>query len=323
MSAVLEVRHADVTFSIGVASKAKKALNDISLATGGDHSSITAIVGESGSGKTTLIRLLLGFQTPTSGDVAYGGKSLARMTGEERRTFRRDVQAIFQDPFDSFNPFYRVDHPLLAPLKTFKLASSKAEAYSEIEAALRSVGLDPAKTLGKYPHQLSGGQRQRLMIARALLSDPKIILADEPVSMVDASLRSTILGLLYKISTERNISLIYVTHDLTTAYQVADSIVVLNSGNIVEVGATELVVHDPRHAYTQALISAVPTVDFDKPWDLDGTPAQHVRPNADPTVKLVRLEPMRAVAQASTDSRGHATAAEIQMAVAEANAART
>lgn len=198
MNRQLEVTDVDVTFSSGFGGRDKKhALTNLSLTVGGPSPAITAVVGESGSGKTTLIRLLLGFQAPTSGRVSYAGRAVASMNAAEQKTFRREVQAIFQDPFDVFNPFYKIDHPLLAPLAAFDITRSREEAYTKIEAALRSVGLDPAQTLGRYPHQLSGGQRQRVMIARALLLDPAIILADEPVSMVDASLRSTILEILW------------------------------------------------------------------------------------------------------------------------------
>lgn len=319
MAKLLEVADADVVFSSGFGGREKKrALSGVSIAIGGPNPTITAVVGESGSGKTTLIRLLLGFQSPTRGSVLYDGKPVDGMSGAAQAKFRREVQAIFQDPFDAFNPFYRVDHPLLAPLKTFGLAKSRDEAYAKIEKTLESVGLNPAETLGKYPHQLSGGQRQRVMIARALLLDPEIILADEPVSMVDASLRSTILDILYGLNRDLGISLIYVTHDLTTAYQVADSIVVLHGGQVMEVGATDKVIHDPQHPYTKALIAAVPSPDPDTPWNLDETtdaPSRYA-PGAE-QLALYRTEPLRAVA--GTAGQGNAvTAAEIQLAVSAA-----
>jgi peptide/nickel transport system ATP-binding protein len=188
------------------------------------------------------------------------------MTAEEHTAFRREVQAIFQDPFDVYNPFYKVDRVLLKPLRNFGIATSRADAYARIEQALSTVGLRPRETLGRYPHQLSGGQRQRVMIARALLLQPKIILADEPVSMVDASLRATILESLYRLRTDLGISLIYVTHDLTTAYQISDDVVVLYGGKIVEVGDVESVIQRPEHPYTQELIGAIPPPDPNQPW---------------------------------------------------------
>jgi ABC-type oligopeptide transport system ATPase subunit len=319
----LEIRDVDVTFSSGFGGREKKrALQDLSLSVGGPKPGITAIVGESGSGKTTLIRLLLGFQAPSRGEVLYDGKPVARMSDREQTVFRREVQAIFQDPFDVFNPFYRVDHPLLSPFKAFNITRSKDEAYRRIETALRSVGLDPKETLGRYPHQLSGGQRQRVMIARALLLDPAIILADEPVSMVDASLRSTILEILYGLNRDMGISLVYVTHDLTTAYQVADTIVVLHRGQVMEVGAATSIIHDPRHPYTKALIEAVPSPDPDQPWTFEelGEPATRF---IEPDQKLVlhRTDPLRAIAVPAGSVSDTTTAAEIQAAVAAARIA--
>jgi ABC-type glutathione transport system ATPase component len=316
MKKLLEVRDVDVVYS------GKPALRGLSLAIGGPRPSITAVVGESGSGKTTLIRLLLGFQTPTRGDVVYDGAPLPALRGSAQKAFRREVQAIFQDPFDVFNPFYRIDHPLLSPLKAFGLVSSRDEAYAKIEKTLRRVGLDPAETLGRYPHQLSGGQRQRVMIARALLLDPEIILADEPVSMVDASMRSTILEILYGLNRDLGISLIYVTHDLTTAYQVADTIVVLHGGQVMEVGAAEEVIHRPRHPYTQALIEAVPSPDPEKPWNLEepGSGPGRFLPG-DQQLVLYQTDPLRAVAGPFKPGEATTTAAAIQLQVSEAKAA--
>lgn len=323
MQKLLEIRDVDVVFASGWRGRERKtALSGLSLSVGGPYPGITAVVGESGSGKTTLIRLLLGFQRPTSGAVLYDGKPVATMSPAEQAVFRREVQAIFQDPFDVFNPFYKVDHPLLAPLKNFGLTASRDESYARIERTLETVGLKPAETLGRYPHQLSGGQRQRLMIARALLLDPAIILADEPVSMVDASLRSTILDILYGLNRDLGISLIYVTHDLTTAYQVADTIVVLHGGQVMEAGAAEAVIHRPGHAYTKALIAAVPSPDPETPWDIESA-EEPVPLYFQPGEKLVlhRTEPLRAVA-ASANLPGEATTvAEIQAAIGKAKLA--
>ena len=197
---------------------------------------MTAIAGESGSGKTTLARILLGFIPPSAGEVIYRGRDLARMSGAEQRQFRREVQPVFQDPFDVFNPFYRVDHVLHTPLRRYKLAGSPAEERAMIEDALSRVGLRPADTLGRYPHELSGGQRQRVMVARAVLLRPRIIVADEPVSMVDASLRATILDELRTLNRDLGISIVYITHDLTTAFQICDNILILYKGEVAEAG---------------------------------------------------------------------------------------
>ncbi|SFZ81247.1 peptide/nickel transport system ATP-binding protein [Devosia enhydra] len=328
MSKQLDVRDVDVVFSGGFGGRIKnKALSEISLSVGGKRPSITAVVGESGSGKSTLIRLLLGFQAPSRGAVFYDGKPVAGMDAAGQRLFRREVQAIFQDPFDVFNPFYKIDHPLITPLNNFGLVRSRDEAYARIEKTIARVGLRPEETLGKYPHQLSGGQRQRVMIARALLLEPQIILADEPVSMVDASLRSTILEILFNMYREESISLIYVTHDLATAYQVAETIVVLYRGQVMEVGAADDVIHRPRHPYTKALIEAVPSPDPDVPWDLDNPEAGEAERRAlaafdgSTRLALFRTDPLRAVA-APYDSPGErVTAGAIQQAVSEARLA--
>jgi peptide/nickel transport system ATP-binding protein len=324
VASAVELEDVDVVFTAGIGGRIRNtALRNITMSVGGDRPSITAVVGESGSGKSTLIQLLLGFRPPTRGSMRYGGREVAEMTGAERTAFRREVQAIFQDPFDAFNPFYKVDHPLLAPLRRFGLTRSRDEGYARIEETLRSVGLDPAATLGRYPHQLSGGQRQRVMIARALLLDPAIILADEPVSMVDASLRSTILDILYDLYRAKGISLVYVTHDLATAYQVAETIVVLNGGQVMEVGAAEVVIHDPRHPYTRALIAAVPSSDPEVPWDLDnlGSPDALRGAAAGEELVLYRTERLRAVAGPAGAGGERTTVAEIQRAVARAAAA--
>jgi peptide/nickel transport system ATP-binding protein len=249
--------------------KVKHALRDVSLEVGDGAATIAAIVGESGSGKTTLTRLLLGLTTPTSGTVFWHGVALSSLRGKRHLTFRREVQAIFQDPFAVYNPFYLVDRALLLPLRRFGLARAHDDAYRQIHEALSAVGLRPEETLGRYPHQLSGGQRQRIMIARALLLRPRLIIADEPASMVDASLRATILDTLYRLKVERNISLVYVTHDLTTAYQIADTVLVMHDGEVVERGDVEAVIGRPQHAYTQSLIAAIPSVDPDISWGLE------------------------------------------------------
>jgi len=242
------------------------ALEDFSLSIEASPPTITAVVGESGSGKTTLARLILGLASPTSGEVLYQGTDLRKLSGAQRREFLRDVQVIFQDPYDAYNPFYKVDHVLAKPIANFHLAKSRSEARELIEEALEAVGLRPADTLGRYPHQLSGGQRQRIMVARALLAKPRLIIADEPVSMVDASLRATILGSLRKLNQDFGISLLYITHDLTTAYQISQNIIVLYGGSVSEAGDVELVVRQPKHPYTQLLIGSIPSPNPRRRW---------------------------------------------------------
>ena len=268
MPHLLEVQRANVAFGSKRGGTHKLALRNLSLVLP-RAPSITAIVGESGSGKTTLTRLMLGLMAPTQGTVCYDGQDLQQMDRAAFVRYRAEVQAVFQDPFSVYNPFYKVDRVLLLPLLRFGLVATQDEAMQRIRQCLEAVGLRPGDTLGRYPHQLSGGQRQRIMIARALSLRPRLIVADEPVSMVDASLRATILESLYRLKTEQNVSLLYVTHDLTTAYQIADRIVVMLGGEIVEEGEPEQVIHAPQHAYTRALVAAVPPPDPTIDWGLE------------------------------------------------------
>jgi oligopeptide/dipeptide ABC transporter ATP-binding protein len=267
MTALLEAVGVTKTFGGGVFQPpATVALDDFSLRIDTEPPAITAVVGESGSGKTTLARLLLGETEPTFGVVRYLGKDLTKLSREERRAFRRDVQVIFQDPYEVYNPFYKVDHVLAMPARKFGLAKSKIESAEMIRQALTAVGLRPDETLGRYPHQLSGGQRQRLMVARALLIRPRLIIADEPVSMVDASLRATILDSLKTLTQDFGVSLIYITHDLVTAFPISDNIVVLYRGSIAEAGHAEPVVQQPQHPYTRLLMLSIPQPDPDRDW---------------------------------------------------------
>ena len=262
MTALLEAKDLGMVFSSGaIRSRSTIALDQVSLSVPDSPPTITAIAGESGSGKTTLANLFLGLLKPTQGAVYYQGKDLRDMARSERRRFRLEVQTIFQDPFEAYNAFYKVDHVLTTPIRKYKLASSKAQAREMLVNALEEVGLRPDETLGRYPHQLSGGQRQRIMVARALMLQPKIIIADEPVSMVDASLRATILENLRELNQSHGISILYITHDLTTAYQIADNIVVLYRGRVAESGDVEKVINDPQHPYTRLLVESIPQPD--------------------------------------------------------------
>jgi peptide/nickel transport system ATP-binding protein len=273
MTPLLEARQVTKIFGRGLIKKHRTpALEDFSLSIGSGQPSITGVVGESGSGKTTMARLLLGLESPTHGEVLYKGTDLRQLSPSEWRAFRRDVQAIFQDPFEVYNSFYKVDHVLTTPIAKLRLASSKRESRALMEGALQAVGLRPEETLGRYPHQLSGGQRQRIMVARALLLSPKLIIADEPVSMIDASLRATVLDNLRQLNQEFDISIIYITHDLTTAYQISDNIIVLYRGSAAEAGDVELVVRQSQHPYTQLLIGSIPLPDPDRLWS-DEAPA--------------------------------------------------
>jgi len=270
MTILLETRNVQKVFSSGGGLFKKNrqtvALENFSLAIEDHPPTFMTIAGESGSGKTTLANLLLGFLTPTKGEVLYRGQGLGQASPEVQQAFRKEVQAIFQDPFEVYNPFYKIDYILHTPIKKFGLAHSRAEAHDLIIEALRTVGLNPDDTLGRYPHQLSGGQRQRVTIARALLLRPQLIIADEPVSMVDASLRATILESLRTLYLDFGISFIYITHDLTTAYQMSDNIIILYQGTVAEAGGVEQVIKAPQHPYTQELVASIPLPDPEQRW---------------------------------------------------------
>src|SRR5262245_42788476 len=259
MANLLELNNVSKVYSRGlISAHATVALKDFSLTLKEDEPTILTVAGESGSGKTTLAMLLLGFITPTKGQIIYRGKNIESLEGAAKLAYRREVQAVFQDPFAVFNPFYTVDHLLTVPIKHFKLAGTKAEAQKKMEEALTAVGLRPEDILGRFPHQLSGGQRQRINVARALLLKPRLLVADEPVSMVDASLRANILESLKNLHKDHGVTIIYITHDLTTAYHVADSITVLYRGDVVEKGDVESVIRNPQHSYTQLLVDSIP-----------------------------------------------------------------
>ena len=261
MNHLLELRNVTKEFPGGTV-----ALDNVSFSVDADSPSIISIAGESGSGKTTMGMMVLGFLPPSDGEVIYKGKSIHGMKKNEEFQFRKEVQAVFQDPFAVFNPFYKVDHIIEEPIKNYNLVDSKEQAKEFTNQALRSVGLRPEETLGRFPHQLSGGQRQRLVVARALLMQPSLLVADEPVSMVDASLRATILETLHTLKTDFGITILYITHDLTTAYHVSDHIIILYRGSVMEAGAVESVITEPKHPYTQLLIDSIPWPDLEQQW---------------------------------------------------------
>lgn len=270
---MLEIRDATKVYTLGGGMFGAKsqtvALEAFSLTVADRPATITTIAGESGSGKTTLAKLVLGFERLSSGQIVFEGQDLATMNRRQLKEYRRNVQAVFQDPFGVFNPFYRVEHVFRLIMRSFRLARSKEHAREMIEGALNAVGLYGADVLRKYPHQLSGGQRQRIMMARAYLLRPKLIVADEPVSMVDASLRAAILDVMLRMRDEQGISFLYITHDLSTAYQIGDQIYVLYQGSVAECGETTKVIDGPRHPYVQLLVDSVPEPDPSQKWGAD------------------------------------------------------
>lgn len=267
MTPIVELRNVTKVFGGGLGKKdVNVALDDMTFAIEEGFPHIITIAGESGSGKTTMMMLLLGFYEPSAGTVLFEGKDIWKLSKADTVHFRRYVQAVFQDPFAVYNPFYKVDNLLSIPIKNFRLARNKAEAYELMDSALRRVGLRPEETLGRYPHQLSGGQRQRIAVARALILQPKILIADEPVSMVDASLRAVILKQIRELNQESGIPVLYITHDLTTAYHVSEYIMVLYKGSVMEAGDIEKVIREPQHPYTQLLVNSIPWPDPNMLW---------------------------------------------------------
>jgi peptide/nickel transport system ATP-binding protein len=224
---------------------------------------IFTLAGESGCGKTTTAKVVLGFEEATSGKLLLNGKLQTR---KDKAWITEGVQAIFQDPFSTFNPLRTVDSYFHETVQNFRLARSKQEAIDRIDQKLRLVGLTYQEFAGKYPSEFSGGQLQRISIARALVTDPKLIIADEPVSMVDASLRMSIVNLFKQLRDELGVSILYITHDLATAYYVSDRIAIMFRGNIVEMGTVEQVLMNPRHPYSKLLRDSIPQADPKKRW---------------------------------------------------------
>jgi ABC-type oligopeptide transport system ATPase subunit len=268
-SPFLEIRGAGKVFGRGPLGTGGSvmAVSDFSLTIDEAPARIVALAGESGSGKTTVANLVLGFMAPTTGDILYRGRSVDRLRGGTRTTYRQEIQAITQDPYAAFNPFYRVRHVFDVVVRSFNVGSTAEERRTKVNEALDFVGLVPERTLRAYPHQLSGGERQRVMVARAFLLRPRLIVADEPVSMVDASIRATILELMLRLKTELGTSFLYITHDLSTAYRIADELIVLRRGEVVEAGDPRTVIEAPQHPYTKLLVSSIPIPDPDARWE--------------------------------------------------------
>jgi peptide/nickel transport system ATP-binding protein len=258
---LLDVQHVTVEFHIGglVGGSLLMAVNDISFSLDEDRPEIFTLAGESGSGKTTLSRLLLRDLEPTRGKVLFGGRDLATIRKRsEFKEFMKKVQPVFQNPFETFSPLRRVDAYLFDTALNFGMAPDRQAAARVVDEALHNVGLSLEEVSNRYPHELSGGQTQRVSVARSLISQPKLILADEPVSMVDASLRMEIVNVFRKLRDEQKVSVIYITHDLATAYYISDRIAIMLRGFIVESGPVEDVLDRPLHPYTKLLKESVP-----------------------------------------------------------------
>lgn len=232
-----------------------------------NESEIFTLAGESGSGKTTVSKIILNFLEATSGKIMYKGKDITNIKNrEDKMNFMKEVQAIFQNPFETFNPLRRVGNYLYETAENFEVAQGKKKE-EVIEEALNAVGLKLEEVKEKYPSEFSGGQLQRISVARALITRPSLLVADEPVSMVDASLRMSIVNLFKELKEKYGVSVLYITHDLATAYYVSDRIAIMFRGNIVEIGDVEKILMEPKHPYTMMLKESIPEPDPRKRWE--------------------------------------------------------
>jgi ABC-type oligopeptide transport system ATPase subunit len=264
MSALLEAHALTKCFPIGgVLSRHETvAVDDISFALGASGAEIFTIIGESGSGKTTLSRMILGLEQPSSGTLTFMGQPVGQMTRAERLAFMARVQPVFQNPFEAFNPLKPIESYLASTARRFRGLRERTAIDQAMDEALQKVGLSLAEVRGRYPHEMSGGQLQRAAIARALIPNPAVLIADEPVSMVDASLRMAIVNLLRQLRDELGVSVIYITHDLATAYYISDRLMIMQKGRVVEMGPARPILDAPEHPYSQLLKSAVLSVDI-------------------------------------------------------------
>ena len=269
MAALVELRsvvkHFPVSRSLGEITRGQhpvvRALEGVSFDIGAGDA--IAIVGESGCGKTTLGRLMLKLVEPTGGSIAFAGSALGGLAGQALRDFRRQAQLVFQNPFDALNPRFTIYRAVAEPL--LNAGIDKAEHMDRVASAFRRVHLpDLDRYLDKYPHQLSGGQLQRVVLARALVLAPRFLVADEPVSMLDVSVRAGILALMREVRDDMGLSAVYISHDLALVKYLCERTLVMYLGRIVEDGPTGEIVRRPRHPYTQALVAAVPVPDADQ-----------------------------------------------------------
>ncbi len=275
LTKVFNIRH-------GFSTKQFHAVDGADFSLQADTPEILTIAGESGSGKTTLARMILGMEQLTTGVLRYKGRDVASLTRKEKRSwFFGQVQPVFQDPFATFSPLKRIDHYLYETVSNYKMAD-KAGADAYIDNVLNEVGLSLKEIKGRYPNELSGGQAQRVSVARALITRPSLIIADEPVSMLDASLRMSIVNMFRALKEKQKVSILYITHDLATAYYASDRIAVMLRGWIVEMGPVERVLGSPMHPYTQNLKQSIPSADPARVWtqkidlaDMDGEKYSH------------------------------------------------
>ena len=273
---LLEIKGVSKIFRVGGMIRGKKlvAVDDVTLSIDNDKPVILSVVGESGCGKSTLCKMVLRLHNPDMGDIVLDGQSYRDKKSYNAKQFKLEVQPIFQNPYESFSARKPVDSYLFNTALRLGIAKNKAEATNLVDDALKSVGLSLAVVKGKYPTQFSGGELQRVSIARALITRPKLIIADEPVAAIDASMKMNIVNLFKELKDKYKVSFIYITHDLGVVANVADRIAVMYAGDIVELGTCDEVFYDPRHPYTWALLSSLPQLGTkDEPlYSIQGTP---------------------------------------------------
>ncbi len=265
MDTLLELHEVSKVFHVGSMFSRLRitAVDRVSLRVGPGE--IFGLAGESGSGKSTLARMILGFEEPTSGTIVHRGKAGQPLAG--RQIWRQaGVQAVFQNPFETFNPLRQVESYFFAAVRYFGLADTRPAALARIERVLQMVGMSYEAIAGRYPAEFSGGQLQRVSIARSLLSEPALLIADEPVSMVDASLRMSIMNLFRELVDRLGLGVVYITHDLATAYYVCDRIAIMFRGDIMTMGAVDQVLVDPRHPYVRLLRESIPEPNPRRRW---------------------------------------------------------
>lgn len=264
MTRLLDVKNVGKQFSMGgiLSRNYINAVANVSFALDAEKPEIFTIIGESGSGKTTLARMILGLESPTTGTIHFNGGNVADTRRRDTRLdFMRQVQPVFQNPFEAFNPLKQVDRYLEATARTLGNLRDRSAIDVAIDGALQKVGLSLREIRGRFAHELSGGQLQRVAIARALIPNPSLLIADEPVSMVDASLRMSIVNLLRDLRDNLDVSVIYITHDLATAYYFSDRIIIMQRGHVVEQGPARVILDTPAHPYSQLLKASVLAID--------------------------------------------------------------
>jgi peptide/nickel transport system ATP-binding protein len=293
MTPMLTVDHVSKTYKVGTfGGQELVAVRDVSFDVAPQQ--VVSLIGESGSGKSTIGKMILGLSPITAGSITFEGLDVSRLERRELKRYYRHVQGVFQDPFSSYNPIFKADRVFGMVRSAFFPGTSEAEWQGRVHRALEDVSLEPGQVLGKYPHQLSGGQLQRLLIARALLLDIRFLVADEVISMLDASTRIDVLNLLGELRA-RGLGILFITHDLSLGNYISDRTVILRRGAIVEMGATAKVFGDPRHPYTRMLLGSVPQLN--RKWRDEGPAGADGETHDDRPTRLVAVDDDHLVAE--------------------------